>query len=823
MKRDISKLVKTQLPSFVNSEYPLFVKLLEYYYQFNSKNQLDIPLEDVRNPSKTKEQFKELLVKEFGYGLPLEIINSDKFDEDFIMMLKDLYSKKGTDEAFYELFDKILPLIVDENKAELKSDIQLDRPFDRVLRVSHGEWITNSSIFVKIAKGYEDIETIDLSVDYAIHTSRLTGKTTRFIPYKIDKAIYYNGDNLGTINVTKDFQDNYLQIYTMENIDFQVGDVVNIFYKNNIDIITNLVSNTTRMTIEDPGTNFKIGDLLFVDINDIDGKIYKGLVIRVKNVDENGGILEYDIMNFGIDIPYDEIIIDVSNKINDEEQINIYTKPNNKKGRDVWITIKHKFNLFSDYGTLTLRKLDTEAEEGKWFGWEEKGFYNFEEGLFYYEKYDDAQKLPDENFLGEMEIIQNEFYRTSKYIYVAMNSGIWIGNKYNKIDDDWKDEYQTVSGIMFKRLTRYYKLKDSYINFVRNFGDWKDESLINGANDFDQNLGRPGFLDRQKSKNAKFKISNEAIAKYSGFYKNNLSLLDEISKIQDGGENNQYGYVVYSENDPDLYNAVMNKITHPIGTIRFNKKIIYDAFFDNVKASSAVQLGDRIMKLYDLFELFDRDTDNNLLFAKHVIKPLFSDILVFDPFDRIFHGIRERYELLNVYPTHFEKQLTKRFYDNLRAYKTVFDKKIEKSLFSEIPVYESIHKNLSKPDNIESINIKDKIILGKYFVDKISVNEEINKSVKLQTVNEKLKLLHGGLVELIPGLSGDSTYWKTLDKNGYDYNMKDEFLKEFGDIKIEYKKENYYFGFTEVENPDTGKPYKPFNMGVWFDGDKYKK
>ena len=629
MKRDISKLIKAQVPRFVVKEYPQFIKLLEYYYKFNEEQGVGVSIEDVRRPSKTTTKFKEYLLKEYGSGLPLDIVNSDQFDENFILQLKDLYSKKGTDKSIKELFDKVLTLILDKEADNFSSDVEIDRPFETVLKVSDAKWVTNSSIFVKFTDKYKDVEVSGLVVDHAIHTDRVTGKATKFYPYRTEDVVYYK--NQGEYKQTRK---GFLQLYTKDNIDFKLDDIITIAYDNGVEVVANIISNTAKIQIEDGGENFKPNELLFVPITDLEGNDYSGLVIRVTNVDDRGAILEFDVLNFAVDVPYSDIVINVGNNLDVSETINIYTKPK-VIGNDILVFILTKANLFSDYGRLEHHYVDPSIKSALYFGFLEYGGYSFEKGIFYYEPLANAILFQD-----GMSVDKGKFYTDGTRIYKAHGSGIWTIT-----DMDHDDEWQDINGVLYENICDYYRDEFNFLTKTRNFGDYREGSIHN-ADSFDTNLGKPGFLGKSENKNAKFRIVSDAIANYNGYYESGIGLLDDISKLQDGGENNQFAYVLYSETDPESYRDIINNTVHPVGNIRFSKKVIYNEFTENVTPQSAVDMGNRKLILFIDFEVLDHSTSDDNLFAKYIIKPLENEFRVGDVFDRIFTGIRERFEVI---------------------------------------------------------------------------------------------------------------------------------------------------------------------------------
>ena len=61
----LSKVLPKQLPEFVREEYPLFIKFLEYYYQYLDEQEVDV--KTVRDLDETADKFVQNIKNEINF------------------------------------------------------------------------------------------------------------------------------------------------------------------------------------------------------------------------------------------------------------------------------------------------------------------------------------------------------------------------------------------------------------------------------------------------------------------------------------------------------------------------------------------------------------------------------------------------------------------------------------------------------------------------------------------------------------------------------------------------------------------------------------
>ena len=119
VKTEISKLIKYNLPDFIQDEYPKFINFVEAYYEFleksNNPNLIHYNLENYRDidtvPNYILDYFKNELMPGFSLNLTKDRQTNGSLNErNLIKNIKQFYDSKGTENSikflFRLLFDK---------------------------------------------------------------------------------------------------------------------------------------------------------------------------------------------------------------------------------------------------------------------------------------------------------------------------------------------------------------------------------------------------------------------------------------------------------------------------------------------------------------------------------------------------------------------------------------------------------------------------------------------------------------------------------------------------------------------------------------------
>lgn len=133
LKSKLSSQVFSQVPEFIRTDYPLFIKFLESYYEFmeQDKKSQEI-LQNIKQYGDVDKTIEELLPKffdQYAQGFPYaDAITAD--EKLFIKRIGDLYASKGTEKG-YEFLFRIL----------YNETIDFYYPSSEILRTSDGKWV----------------------------------------------------------------------------------------------------------------------------------------------------------------------------------------------------------------------------------------------------------------------------------------------------------------------------------------------------------------------------------------------------------------------------------------------------------------------------------------------------------------------------------------------------------------------------------------------------------------------------------------------------------------------------------------------------------
>ncbi len=271
LKEKLSTLVSTQLPEHIVSEYPTFVKFLEYYYQFIEQDQsAQELLQNARSYAdvdKTIDSFLDYFINQYALGIPKTILADKAL---FIKYAKDLHKHKGTEEAFRILF-RIL----------FNEEIDFFYPNQVILKPSDGVWTRNYLLRASAISG----SPFDLA------GTKITGNTSGATATVESVLSFLSG--------TTTVYEIYLNSDTISGT-FQAGENIRGFKLNNTitganSIITaNLYPIVTKIDVVDGG----LGYILDQSIT-ISGPNGSGASGIVSSISDAGAIREITLSNFG--------------------------------------------------------------------------------------------------------------------------------------------------------------------------------------------------------------------------------------------------------------------------------------------------------------------------------------------------------------------------------------------------------------------------------------------------------------------------------------------------------------------------------------------
>jgi hypothetical protein len=155
--KTISGLVESQLPDFINADYPKFKRFIELYYTWlenNSANGISntagntvyhaMGIENYRDIDQTPAEFVKYFKEEL---LPYFPENTALSTEKILKSAREFYSKKGSDESIRWLF-----------KALFDEDIEITYPKEEILKTSDGKWIKPRAFRITVNEFNKNID-----------------------------------------------------------------------------------------------------------------------------------------------------------------------------------------------------------------------------------------------------------------------------------------------------------------------------------------------------------------------------------------------------------------------------------------------------------------------------------------------------------------------------------------------------------------------------------------------------------------------------------------------------------------------------------------
>jgi hypothetical protein len=263
-RRTLSSLVASQLPEFVREDNQTFVAFLEAYYEY-LQNIDGNDLKTIGDIDTTLDSFIKYFKNEVAINFPKPVI-----DERFLLQhMKDHYLAKGSEASFKFLF-----------RVLFDKDVTIEYPSRQMLRASDGRWNQEVSIFAKINAGSPD-DIVGRIVDVVT--------PNRIIRLQIDRRQYVEVE----VNRSTKIADDIYEFFIDRKFFGDIAPGDRIRYSDIFD--ATIVPTTSRITIQQKGKNFKLGDLY--ELKNGNGV---GSILKVSGVDQNGAITSIQFVKYGI-------------------------------------------------------------------------------------------------------------------------------------------------------------------------------------------------------------------------------------------------------------------------------------------------------------------------------------------------------------------------------------------------------------------------------------------------------------------------------------------------------------------------------------------
>ena len=263
-RRTLSSLVASQLPEFVREDNQTFVAFIEAYYEY-LQNTTGNDLKTLGDLDTTLDSFIKYFKKEVAVNFPQPVVN-----ERFLLQhMKDHYLAKGSEASFKFLF-----------RVLFDKDVTLEYPSRQMLRASDGRWNQDVSIFARVNAGDPDT-IIGRVVDVVTpnRTIRLQIDRRQYVEVEIDRIVEI-ADGIYEFFIDRKFFG-----------DISPGD--RIRYEDTFD--ATILSTTSKVTVQQKGKRFRLGDLY-----EIKNGAGAGSILKVSGINDVGGINSIEFVKYGI-------------------------------------------------------------------------------------------------------------------------------------------------------------------------------------------------------------------------------------------------------------------------------------------------------------------------------------------------------------------------------------------------------------------------------------------------------------------------------------------------------------------------------------------
>ena len=252
----LSTVLPKQLPEFIREDYPVFIKFLEYYYEYLDTQEVDI--KTVRDLDETADKFVQNIKNEVNYIGSFKDTNPTLDENNVLKNIRSTYRAKGSEESIQTLMRSLF------NK-----EAEIMYPGEYILRASDGKWQQDVSIFVNITSG---------------NPLALVGD-----------ELYINGNNVvikTTVQRVEPYSGSIWEVFLDKNF---LGEI-KAGYAVQFDGVTGfVVDTTTSSSIIRSGGGFRLGQIFEIRSN-----TGSGSKIKITGVNSTGGITRYSIINFGV-------------------------------------------------------------------------------------------------------------------------------------------------------------------------------------------------------------------------------------------------------------------------------------------------------------------------------------------------------------------------------------------------------------------------------------------------------------------------------------------------------------------------------------------
>jgi hypothetical protein len=261
--------VTKQLPEFIREDYLTFTAFIEAYYEYlesvDARN-----IEDLRNIDNTVYEYLIYINNETGFLNFTDLTLANINPRIFLRKTKQAFIAKGTEESYKFLFRLLF-----------KKPVEINYPWEQVLKTSDGKWKQDTSLFVHVDTG---------------NVLNAIGNRVTILGTNTNIKIYVDG----AVNI----RDNIYELFIDKNFygTLSIGDKVSFEGFSGT-----IIPTTERYSIDYAGSGYKVGDLITNTF--AIGSITIEQILKVTKVDTtivdpvtgriNGGIQSVSTVKFG--------------------------------------------------------------------------------------------------------------------------------------------------------------------------------------------------------------------------------------------------------------------------------------------------------------------------------------------------------------------------------------------------------------------------------------------------------------------------------------------------------------------------------------------
>lgn len=597
IKNKISTLVKNQFPEYVRSEYDTFLLFVESYYKFLETDsgaqeivQNALSYSDI---DRTASSFVYYFLQNYAKDFPLYSKGDIKF---LIKKIKDLYESKGSLLSFHLLFRLLF-----------ETNVEIEYPYENVLKASDGTWEQKSAIGVSIING----NRFEIENKFLVYT---VNGATYSIPILATKLL-----NTGFVEISLDH--NYLPPK------FNVDDFVYVYNTLGFEIFkAQILKTPSEYIILNAGSGFKLGQIFNINSGDSIGS-----VVKVTDVSSTGGIKKLKFINFGYGYPT-EVFVNLST--GSSSTFNKEAAISSTRGSTDSITIQ-KISTGSNVmlkGNVTLSTtptvisnvmlkgnvtISTSSNIVNGFGGTEfrsnlvannyvtiaSYFYQVENVIsntqFYITTVGSTDSANVKGFVTANANVVFGFGGTEFRSNIKTGDFVTIVSNTYTVENVVSNTqfYITTVGLTNSANVKGFATDTSTIYFAENYNDAGENysgsfgtsiSFINppSSSDYREELPQKDL----PSGFAQVKFTSNALARYPGSYLTNKGFISEYGIVfEDDLLHQPYAYQLNTEIDISKFYDVVTKLIHPAGQRLFNNRTFTNLFdlSSNVSSLSA--------------------------------------------------------------------------------------------------------------------------------------------------------------------------------------------------------------------------------------------